>query len=164
MSLFAYFGQCADLDEARKLFRELAHKFHPDHGGDAEQFKAMVEEFQHFQHFTWNNAGKAKWGADYESKRDFTLSPETMERLRAVLRFHDVETEIIGTWLWVSGNTRAYKEQLKELGFRFCGKKKSWTYHSEPWKKRNGRVYSMDDIRSMHGTQRVDQEPDEQVA
>ena len=145
------------------MFRQLAQKLHPDHGGNQADFVALVEQFQNFQSFTWNNAGQAKWGTDYKPK-DFTLSKEAMERLYQVIRYPDLVTEIIGTWVWVTGETRKYKDQLKELNFKWSPKKLAWNYHSEPWRKAYRYNYSMDEIRNMHRTQTRDQEPDSQVA
>lgn len=164
MDQSTHFINCKDLDEARALFRKLAQKLHPDHDGNQADFVAMVDEFQRLQKFTWDNAGQAKWGAGYQSTKDFVLSKEAMERLLAVLRYPDLITEIIGTWVWVTGETRKYKDQLKELNFKWSPKKLAWNYHSEPWRKTYRYNYSMDEIRNMHRTQMWEQEMDSQVA
>lgn len=36
----------ASEDDIKKAFRRLAHKYHPDHGGNAEQFKEINEAYQ----------------------------------------------------------------------------------------------------------------------
>ncbi len=35
---------------------------------------------------------------------------------------------MIGSWIWVSGDTKEIKEKLKELGFKWASKKKMWYY------------------------------------
>lgn len=37
-----------------------------------------------------------------------------------------IEIELVGSWIWVSGNTYPVKEQLKEAGIFWAGKKKKW--------------------------------------
>lgn len=39
-------AQNASKEEIKKAYRSLAHKFHPDKGGDAEQFKEVNEAYQ----------------------------------------------------------------------------------------------------------------------
>jgi len=36
----------ATADEIKKAYRALAHKYHPDKGGDAEKFKEINEAYQ----------------------------------------------------------------------------------------------------------------------
>jgi hypothetical protein len=37
-----------------------------------------------------------------------------------------IRIELIGTWLWVSGDTKPVKEELKKLGFSWHSKKVCW--------------------------------------
>jgi hypothetical protein len=47
------------------------------------------------------------------------------------LNLEGVKVELIGSWLWVSGNTKPIKDELKALKFRWCPKKdgQPWTWH-----------------------------------
>ncbi|NLG37403.1 MAG: J domain-containing protein [Clostridiales bacterium] len=36
----------ADAEETRKRFRQLAHRFHPDHGGDADTFREILDAYR----------------------------------------------------------------------------------------------------------------------
>ena len=65
-----YFGECKSLGETRGLFRTLAKQLHPDLGGDAATFRAMVEQFQELQKWFWNNPGAERWGAEFEAKSE----------------------------------------------------------------------------------------------
>lgn len=40
-----YFDKCETLEECKALYKELAKKMHPDMGGDADEFKAMFDEY-----------------------------------------------------------------------------------------------------------------------
>ena len=37
--------------------------------------------------------------------------------------FENITIELIGSWIWVSGDTREIKEKLKEIGFKWASKK-----------------------------------------
>jgi len=65
------------------------------------------------------------------------------------------QIEIIGSWLWVSGNTFQYKDIFKELHFTWCKNKSAWSYHTDSYKKKSSKTYSMDTIREMFGSQPV---------
>lgn len=67
-----------------------------------------------------------------------------------------VSVERIGNWLWVSGDTKPVKEELKVLGFYWANAKKSW-YHKGDTTKRGGRGFykSMNDLRANKGTESI---------
>jgi hypothetical protein len=61
--------------------------------------------------------------------------------------------EVIGNWVWISGDTREHKETLKEMGCKWAAKKKQWFYRPEEHKSSyNRREHSIDEIREMYGT------------
>lgn len=166
MSGFHYFQDCADVDSAKARFRELAHTLHPDKGGDAAAFRDLVEGFQEYQRHAWNNAGRAKWGADFKERGagSYDLTQEAMDVLRQVLRWPGIETEIIGTWIWCRGETRPYAEQFKGLGFRWAPKKTAWCFHTEPYKKRHRGTMSWEEMRRRYGSQSATSDPDEALS
>lgn len=48
------------------------------------------------------------------------------EFVESVSNMSEVEFDIEGTWLWVSGDTKPHREELKRLGLRWAPKKKMW--------------------------------------
>lgn len=50
--------------------------------------------------------------------------------IKEVTEMQGVELKQSGTWYWASGNTKAFKEKLKELSFRFSRKRCAWYYVS----------------------------------
>lgn len=43
------FHNCKNLDDSKKLFRKLAMRLHPDHGGDNELMILLQEAYNNFQ-------------------------------------------------------------------------------------------------------------------
>lgn len=63
-----------------------------------------------------------------------------------------INKEVVGSWIWVSGDTWKHKETLKKLGFKWASKKKMW-YYTEQQRKRYGRKeYQMDEIKQKYGS------------
>ena len=70
----------------------------------------------------------------------------------------NVNAEICGNWIWISGDTRRYSQQLRKLGCEFSKEKAMWFYipRSLPKLEKNqDRTFTMDEIRGFHGSKRV---------
>lgn len=146
-----YFSGINNLDELKKAFLKLAKRLHPDNGGNASDFQEMKNEFdklvKHFEMF-------GKYADDNETSEnnsfDFGLYADIISKLAGL---DGLIIELVGTWLWVSGETFPHKDVLKSLKFRWSSKKKAWYFHFEPYHKRSKKQYSLDDIRTMFGSQ-----------
>ena len=65
--------------------------------------------------------------------------------------------ELCGNWIWLSGKTYPIRKTLNSYRyddnkFRWCSKKKAWSYSPEEWKSKNRDPWSMDHIRATHGS------------
>lgn len=147
-----YFANCTTLEEVKATFHRLAKELHPDNGGNAEEFKAMMSEYKEaFNRL--KNIHKNHEGETYEKETNETPE-EFADLIRTLTRMNDCIVELIGSWIWVSGNTKEYKGQLKELNFKFSGNKQAWYFHEGAYHRRGGKVYNMDDIRAMYNSTR----------
>ncbi len=130
-----WFDGITDVKDLKKKYFKLAKKYHPDtEQGDEAIFKEIVNE--------------------YEEKIKI-LSEGEIDGFRGILDKiinFDITIEIIGDWIWVSGNTYNYKKELKELGFRWARKKKMWYYHEGEYKKISRRTLSIDEIKERYKT------------
>jgi len=87
-----------------------------------------------------------------EERTADVIYPEVIDQL---IRLEGIVIEIIGSWLWVSGNTFAHKEKLKELDFIFSKPKKMWYFRPGDKKVHNPRPWSIDKIRLTYGSDEV---------
>lgn len=142
-----FFNSCTTLEEVKATFHRLAKELHPDNGGSAEEFKAMMAEYKEAFN-RCKNIHKNHEGQTYTKETDET--PEQFaDLIRTLTRFNGCLVELIGSWIWVTGNTKEYKEELKKLNFKWSSKKAAWYFHEGEYHKRNGKVYNMEDLRDM---------------
>ena len=50
------------------------------------------------------------------------------------LKVDNIKIELIGSWLWLSGDTFKIKDKLKEIGFFYSNNKKAWFYNGAKYK------------------------------
>ena len=141
------------LEELKKAYHRLCLKLHPDVGGSDEEMKILNAEYEQLFERV-KNIHVNKDGETYEKETQET--PQEFQSLIAeLLKLDGIEIEIIGCFVWVSGNTKPHKEQLKALGFRWHSKKKCWYKSPDNYHRWGGGEYSMDDIRMMYTTIKV---------
>ncbi len=130
------------INEAKKVYRELAKQLHPDVGGTNEMFKLLNQVYNHI----------LEHGLSFLDESEFDLELEKV--ISKILHFENIVIEVVGSWVWVSGNTKSIKEELKEIGFRWRSKKKMWSY-GEMKGKRNHKEQNIDSIKAKYGCHEV---------
>ena len=166
-----YFKNVQTLEELRKQYRDLLKKYHPDNENGSEEItKAINTEYEKLFKILKNKHDSRQQNtrtgnttnnneSSYDNKKyDFAEDELLREMLQKVIYLSDITIEIIGAWLWISGNTYHHRKELKELGFKFASQKKCWYWHSESFRKKSHRHLSMDDIRDYYGSTEI--EPD----
>ena len=157
-----YFKDVNTLEELRKQYKNLLKKYHPDNGGSEEVTKEINTEYEQLfkilkdRHDTRQQDNTSGNESEYSKNMyDWENDKAIREMLEKIINFKDIDIEIIGAWLWVSGNTYNYRKQLKELSFKYASKKKTWYFHTDTFRKTSHKKLSMDDIRNYYGTTKV---------
>lgn len=135
-----WFQGVTTIEEAKKLYRELAMKHHPDRKGGNNEIMAEI-----------NNEYEKVMKGQFEEKASATQS--YMDVVSEIIK-HNVNVENIGSWLWVSGsNTFTIKSELKELGFQWSNGRKMWFWAEGIVKKsRVASNVSTDTLRQVYGS------------
>lgn len=140
-----FFGNVKSLQELKKLYKELARKYHPDFGGNVETMQAINVEYDTM--ISWF----AKHGNKTEKEKASAEVPERFRKIiEALLKMPYIQVEIIGGWIWLSGNTGLYLRKLKAMGFMWSTKQKRY-YLSDGVSGKASR-YSMERIREIYGS------------
>ena len=140
------------LEELKKEYHRLCLKLHPDVGGSNEAMKELNAEYEiMFERVKRIHVNKD--GERYEE------TPQEFQWLiNELIKLDNITIEIIGCFIWVSGDTKPHKEKLKELRFKWHRKKGCWYRSPEGYRRWGGGDYSMDDIRSMYRTIQVNKD------
>lgn len=138
----ASFQACKEVAEAKKVYKQLAKKLHPDTGGSNEAFKMLNNIYNHI----------LEHGLYFSSSVKFDLELEKV--ISQVLHYENITIEVIGKWIWISGDTREIKEHLKQLNFRWAKNKKMW-YYGELKKTSSRGKKNIEEIRATYGSQTV---------
>ena len=158
-----YFSDCTTIEQIKKRYRELAQKFHPDHaGGNGEIMKEINLQYEQFKgmKFTATNHETQK---TYE--QNFDPFDGYREIIDTIINLSGITIELCGTWLWVTGVKKEDKEKqaiLKELGFKFSGKKLAWYYHAGTYRKKTKKNLTIDEIRNMYGSEKVNRDKEKE--
>lgn len=143
----SYFENITTAEELKKAYHNLVKKLHPDNGGSAAEFTAMKAEYERLSHSNVWNTHKTADGKTYTKENSTTPEQfaDIIEKLRAL---DNITIEILGSWIWVTGDTRNYKEVLKNLHFFFSSKKSAWYFNGEEKKRRTRSNYTYSELQN----------------
>jgi curved DNA-binding protein CbpA len=153
MAIYKYFVPTPrTLEELKTQYRRLAMQHHPDQGGDLEAMQAVNSEYDTlFPRL--KDIHQNKDGETYTSKQATTETADQFKDLiNELMKMDNIIIEVIGCFVWVTGNTKPYKERLKELRFQWHKKKIAWYLKPEDYRRRSHKDYDLDEIRDMYGT------------
>ena len=131
------------VEDLKKHYRELSKKYHPDINPEGnEAMKIINNEFEVL--------------FDIMNKTEETAK-QFIDIINNIINL-DITIEIIGSWIWASGNTYSCKDTLKENGFKWANKKKMWYFNPDKeYKKRSKKELSISDIKNMYGYETIKQ-------
>ena len=141
--------------ELKSVFRKLTLKNHPDHGGDEEVMRKILEAFAILKDQYSFNIESNK---ELEEDENFWNidNPEMEEAFKKIFHFKKLKIEICGYWMWVTGETFNFRKELKQAGLFYAKKKVAW-YWKPPDdfnRNRKGNI-SLDKIREKYGSKEL---------
>lgn len=128
-----YFSQLQTVESIKKEYRKLCMKFHPDrNGGDLEQMKQVNVEYKTALKNVDGQVSRDTAGKEHKYYYNEQTEQDLMDKINELLSLNmvDVDVAIIGCWIWITGNTKPYKEQFKKLDCKYNGKRKCWYFHT----------------------------------
>ena len=148
-----YFQNCATEEELKLRYKELAKIHHPDRGGQTETMQKINTEYS----FLLKNLWKLKDENLDESELEEKIFNDERYRnaINLILNLPNIEIELMGIWIWVTGNTFEVKGKLKEAGFFFASKKLAWYFRTEENKVKNKKEMSLNEIKAKYGSSKI---------
>lgn len=156
-----FFNNCCCIEELKETYRKLCFKYHPDVSKEENAVEIMKqintkydEMFKQLKNVFRNSKGEI-----YEDKKPVSETPEEFRNIMSILvNMKGITVELIGRWIWITGNTMSYKEELAKLKFRWCKNKKAWSWHRpEDYTHSRGKT-TLNEIRTKYGSIKVEKD------
>ena len=157
-----YFSSCSSLDEAKQLYKKLVFQLHPDTSGRDSQaeFQAMQNQFEQFRPGTEKFKGEfEKWDAE-----------EYSHIIQQLMIIPNIVIEVCGSWIWLAGDTKPVKEQIKAVDIGetmkrgFSKKKQKWYFSPTGYRKRGKKELSFEQIKDHYGYKKQDSQQIKKIA
>lgn len=158
-----FFNGLTTVAEIKSEYRNLVWIHHPDRGGETETMQALNNEYQASLELC---DGQVTRGSDekdhtyhYNQDVEQAITDKIDELLR--LKLPGIEIWLIGVWVWIDGDTRPAKEQLKTAGCRWHSKRKKWYWKVGNYRTRYNAKASFADIASVYGVTSFENKDDQ---
>lgn len=147
------------LDDLKQEYKRLALKYHPDRGGTTEQMQTINAEYEKLR----NTILRGSKMSDAEQKNEIEIDETIRKIIDTIIIIPGINIELIGKWIWVSGNTYPVRTELSKAGLEFIKKagKGYWIYKGAESKSR-GKM-DIDEIRKKYGSQKFDNKPPKSI-
>ena len=147
-----------DVNTLRTAYKKLLIKYHPDN--NAEDTTVQMQEinseydklFQRLKDSYESSESYAEQTDRQKQAYDFQKDQKIRAIIIALSRLEGIEIELCGTWIYVRGNTYAYRKELKALGLRFNKNKGCWIIHFDDYYQYHKTPVSMSYIRDKYGS------------
>ncbi|MCC7026424.1 MAG: hypothetical protein IT265_05685 [Saprospiraceae bacterium] len=150
-----YFNSCQSIEDVKHLYKQLAKQHHPDMGGRTETMQEINSEYSYV-------IAKLLKGSNLtveEMESSILSSQNYRNAIDAIIGFVNITIELVGTWIWVTGNTYPYKDYLKENGFCYSQPKKAWYYRSEEFKAKFSSKMELSALKKIYGSTTIVNSP-----
>jgi hypothetical protein len=142
--------------EIKFAYRKLINLYHPDKDTGNVEMSKLVNE-------AWKQLKDLDEATFLNSETSVNLSQLLQDAIDSVRNLDGVIIEIIGCWIWVSGNTKPHKEILKDNKFRYS-RGKGWYFTTAQKKRLRSYCSTLQDIRDNHGSETIKSSRLKQIA
>jgi hypothetical protein len=139
----------------KKAYKRAAAKYHPDRGGNEDTMKMINAAYEQLE----NYEGTVE-------ANNFEYPDLVMAAINAIIDLPNIEIEVCGNWVWVTGDTKPHAKVLGKDGanFKYASKKKAWFFRPDDYKSSSRGSMSLDDIRGNHGSEKVNKKYQKSIA
>jgi hypothetical protein len=141
-----------DIDQLKKEYFKLAKLYHPDAGGTKEQFQELQNEYEKLLKNIINGSSLSS----EQKKNEFEIDKAIRDIIDSIISLQGINIELVGKWLWISGNTYAVKNELKKAGLIYIKKDNTpyWVYKGSMSRGKGN--LSIDEIKQKYGSRVIE--------
>ena len=150
-----------EINELRAEYKKLLIKYHPDNHIEEDTTSIVQEINSEYDILFKRLKNRFEKSKEYDSASertrqtyDFEKDEKIRETLQRLVKYASKEIliEVCGTWIWVSGNTKPIKEELKKLNLHYAKNKKAWYIHFDDYYRYSKSGVSLSYIRDKYGS------------
>lgn len=158
------------VEDIKKLYKTLAMRYHPDRGGDTATMQELNRQYQiALKRADGQTSYNKETEREHTYKYDAAIELAVMEFVgkvisSGILDTGKVEAYIIGTWVWIMGDTKPISKQLGKdgLGCIWHGKRVAWYYTPEE-KRHHYSKQGFEHLAAKYGASKIKPEAKEQL-
>lgn len=142
------------------MYRDLASKHHPDHGGSVSDMQEINAEWDELKptlpRFCSEQAKQGR--QQYEQTRaaedaaKAAQDAEAAKMAEELAKCPGLQFDVVGSWIWADAN-RKYTRTLEALGFRWSKNRSKYYWHPAGDTSRRNRKASYQDIYNKYSGQ-----------
>lgn len=150
------FSTLANVGQMKRAYQKLAMRLHPDRGGDTEAFKALQSAYHEALQGQHQRTETDSRGEEHTYYYNRDREQSVMDKISAILALNldGIEINLIGTWVWVTGDTRPNARKFRQqLKLSWHSRREAWYWH--PPQRRRTRYNanaSLSDLAASYGS------------
>lgn len=140
------------LAELKAVYKNWCMKLHPDlnPGKDVAEMQELNNAYE--KYFKIIKAREMKKDKKDREKFNIDEVPEDLVNIiNTLIKFKDVQIDIVGNWIWLAGNTYPVKEEIKKLKFHFSRGKRKWFWNGSEIVRKPFKKMTYKDITDKYG-------------
>lgn len=153
----------SSVEAIQKAHRAFILRFHPDRNPNGLEMcklgNAARDLLMKSLEFLDTYFQKAKQEAE-----NFCEIPEELDAILSKFRrYPGLTLELCGLWIWISGSTKLYKDDLKNAGCKWASKKLMWYFAPVEHRGKRHKPLEMSEIRQKYGSRIYEKDEDQAV-
>jgi hypothetical protein len=138
--------------EIKSAYRRLARENHPDLGGDTEVMQEINRQYEAALKACNGQVSRDAEGTEHTYKWDEETERRLMEMIDKLIaiKMENVNIDLIGIWIWITGDTKPHRKILKAMGCIWHSTRGCWYY--KPYEGKHwGSDASLEDLAKTYG-------------
>lgn len=161
-----YLKNVKTIEELKKLYKKLAFQLHPDiTHDDGSNMKQLNNEYDYLYPLIGKAAGKTYRPSSVKENNYNSYDDEFKEMIEKLikLKMENVTIEVCGWFIYITGNTKPYKDLLGKNGLKlWYSQEKGWYYKPSWYKGSKHKAWDMEKIREVYGSSVVNNRQDQE--
>ncbi|MBK9221920.1 MAG: J domain-containing protein [Saprospiraceae bacterium] len=147
-----YFNSCTSIEEVKHLYRHLAKIHHPDKvTGRTETMQEINTEYSFVIAKLLINMNIS----EEEMESSILNSERYQNAINSIIGFDKIIIELVGCWIWLTGDTFPIRNYLKENGFFYSRPKRAWYFRAEEFRAKYSSKMDLEVLKDIYGCQRI---------